>query len=134
MSARCISMCNEITLFTRLTGDAKHVISTGVALIAIGAAMKIFASAIEDMSGMSWEELAKGLVGMAGALAAVTIAVNFMPKNMVGTGVGLIAVSTSLVIMANALGKLGGMSWGEVAKGLVALGGSMAILAIGLNV
>ena len=124
----------EITLFTRLTGDAKHVISTGVALIAIGAAMKIFASAIEDMSGMSWEELAKGLVGMAGALAAVTIAVNFMPKNMVGIGVGLIAVSTSLVIMANALGKLGGMSWSEVAKGLVALGGSMAILAIGLNV
>lgn len=123
----------EITLFTNLTGNAQHVLSTGVALIAIGAAMKIFASAIQDMSTMSWEELAKGLIAMAGALTAVTVAVNFMPKNMVGIGVGLIAVSTALVIMASALEKFGGMSWEEIAKGLVALGGSMAILAIGLN-
>lgn len=123
----------EIAIFTNLTGNAKHVISTGVALIAIGAAMKIFASAVQDMASMSWEELAKGLTGMAGALLAVTVAVNFMPKNMVGIGVGLIAVSTALVILANALDKMGGMSWKEIAKGLVTLGGSMGILAIGLN-
>lgn len=124
----------EITLFINLTGNAKHVISTGVALIAIGAAMKIFASAVQDFSTMSWEELAKGLVGMTGALLAVTIAINFMPKNMIGIGVGLIAISTALVIMSNTLNKLGGMSWSEIAKGLTVLGGSMAILAIGLNV
>lgn len=70
----------EVTAFTKLTGNAKHVISTGVALIAIGAAMKIFASAVKDFSGMQWDEIARGLVAMAGALAAVTIAVNFMPK------------------------------------------------------
>lgn len=127
------ALLTEITLFTNLTGNAKHVISTGVALIAIGVAMKIFASAVQDMSSMNWEELAKGLVGIAGALAAVTLAVNFMPKNMVGIGVGLIAVSTALVIMSGALDKLGGMSWESIAKGLVALGGSMAILAVGLN-
>ena len=34
---------------------------------------------------------------MAGALAAVTIAVNFMPKNMIGIGTGLIAVSAALL-------------------------------------
>jgi len=123
----------EIAIFTNVTGNAKHVISTGIALIAIGTAMKIFASAVQDMAAMSWGELAKGLTGMAGALLAVTVAVNFMPKNMIGIGVGLIAVSTALVILANALEKMGGMSWEEIAKGLVALGGSIAILAIGLN-
>nr|DAQ19099.1 MAG TPA: tail tape measure [Caudoviricetes sp.] len=124
----------EVALFTNLTGNAKHVISTGVALIAIGAAMKIFASAVQDMSNLTWEELAKGLAGMAGALLAVTAAVNFMPKNMISIGAGLIAVSTALVIMASALDKLGGMSWEGIAKGLVALGGSITILAVGLNV
>lgn len=123
----------EVVLFTNLTGNAKHVISTGLALIEIAAAMKIFASAVGDFGSMSWEEIAKGLVTMAGALTAVTIAVNFMPKNMVGIGTGLIAVSAALVIMANALNKMGGMSWEEIAKGLVTLGGAMAILAIGLN-
>lgn len=123
----------EVTAFTKLTGNAKHVISTGVALIAIGAAMKIFASAVKDFSGMQWDEIARGLIAMAGALAAVTIAVNFMPKNMIGIGTGLIAVSAALLILANALNQMGSMSWEEIAKGLITLGGAMAILAIGLN-
>jgi hypothetical protein len=124
----------EVEIFTKNTGNVKHVISTGVALIAIGAAMKIFASAAQDMAKMSWEELARGLSGMAGTLLAVTLALNFMPKNMVSIGVGLIAMSTALVILANALGKMGGMSWDEIARGLTVLGGSVAILAVGLNV
>ena len=123
----------EITLFTNLTGNAKHVMSTGIALIAIAASMKIFASAVQDFSSLSWEEIAKGLVAMAGALTAVTVAVNFMPKNMIGIGTGLIAVAGALVIMAEALNKMSGMTWEEIAKGLVTLGGAMAILAIGLN-
>lgn len=123
----------EIAAFTNLTGNAKHVISTGVALVVIGAAMKIFASAVKDFSTMNWDEIARGLVAMAGALAAVTVAVNFMPKNMAGIGTRLIAVSTALIILANALGKMSGMSWEEIAKGLVTLGGAMGIMAIGLN-
>ena len=123
----------EITAFTKLTGNASHVVSTGVALVAIAAAMKVMAEAIKDFSGMQWDEIARGLVAMAGALAAVTIAVNLMPKNMTGIGIGLIAVSSALLIVANVLEKMGGFSWEEIVKGLAALGGSMAILAIGLK-
>ena len=123
----------EIVAFTRLTGNAQHVIATSAALIGIGAAMKIFAAAVKDFSAMNWSELAVGLVGMAGALAAVTIAVNFMPKNMIAIGTGLIAVSTALLIMASALENMGGMEWNEIAKGLVALGGSLGIMAVGLR-
>lgn len=126
-------LLGEIALFTNLTGNAKHVLSTGTALIAIAASMKIFASAVQDFGSMSWEEIAKGLVTMAGALTAVTVAVNFMPKNMIGIGTGLIAVAAALVIVAEALGKMSGMTWEEIAKGLVTLGGAMAILAVGLN-
>lgn len=123
----------EIVAFTRLTGNAQHVIATSAALIGIGAAMKILAAAVKDFSAMNWSELAVGLVGMAGALTAVTIAVNFMPKNMIAIGTGLIAVSTALLIMASALENMGGMEWNEIAKGLVALGGSLGIMAVGLR-
>lgn len=123
----------EIVAFTRLTGNAQHVIATSAALIGIGAAMKILAAAVKDFSAMNWSELAVGLVGMAGALAAVTIAVNFMPKNMIAIGTGLIAVSTALLIMASALENMGGMEWNEIAKGLVALGGSLGMMAVGLR-
>lgn len=123
----------EIVAFTHLTGNAQHVIATSAALIGIGAAMKILAAAVKDFSAMNWSELAVGLAGMAGALAAVTIAVNFMPKNMIVIGTGLIAVSTALLIVASALENMGGMEWNEIAKGLVALGGSLGIMAVGLR-
>ena len=123
----------EITAFTKLTGDAKHVISTGLALIEIAAAMKILVSAVADFASMSGAEIAKGLIAMGGALAEVTIAVNAMPKNMVGVGTGLVIVGAALKIVASALSSMGNMSWEEIAKGLVAMGGSLAGLAIGLN-
>ena len=123
----------EVAIFTNLTGDSKKVISTGIAMIAIAAAMKIFASATKDLASMTWGELAKGLVGMAGALAMVIVALKLLPNNLISSGIGLIAISTALIILAEAFGKMGGMSWSGVAKGLVALGGSLLILAVGLK-
>ena len=124
----------EITVFTKLTGDAKGLVSTGIAMIGIGAAMKIFASAIGDFGNLDWNQIAKGLVAMGGALAEVAIAMKVMPKNTISVGIGLIAVGAALEIVANALGKMGGMTWEEIAKGLVTMGGALAELAIGLNV
>lgn len=124
----------EITVFTKLTGNAKGLVSTGIAMIGIGAAMKIFASAMGDFGNLDWNQIAKGLVAMGGALAEVAIAMKVMPKNTISVGVGLIAVGAALEIVANALGKMGGMTWEEIAKGLVTMGGALAELAIGLNV
>lgn len=124
----------ELALFTKLTGNAKKVASTGIALVLIAASMKIFASAVTDFAAMSWDEIGRGLAGMAGALLAVAVAVNLMPRNMIGIGVGLVVVAGALVVLSDALGRMGGMSWEEIGKGLAALGGSLLILAIGLNV
>lgn len=124
----------EITVFTKLTGNAKGLVSTGIAMIGIGAAMKIFASAMGDFGNLDWNQIAKGLVAMGGALAEVAIAMKVMPKNTISVGIGLIAVGAALEIVANALGKMGGMTWEEIAKGLVTMGGALAELAIGLNV
>ena len=123
----------EITAFTKLTGNAQGLISTGLAMIEIGAAMKIFASAMADFGGMSLVEIGKGLLAMGGALAEVAIAMNAMPKNLITTGAGLVTVGAALNVLAEALGKMGGMSWEAVAKSLVAMGGALAELAVGLN-
>ena len=123
----------ELALFTNLNGNAKKLLATGISMMAIGVAMNLFASAMIKMGNMNWESIGKGLVGIAGALAAVTLSTNLMPKNMVGIGIGLMAVSTAMVILAEAMGKFGTMSWEGIGKSLSMLGGSMLILAVGLN-
>lgn len=123
----------EIAGFTKLTGNAKHVISTGISLIAIGAAMKILASAIKDFGNMKWDEIGRGLTAMAGALAAVTLAINFMPKNMIGIGTGLVIVGAALEIIAHSMVKMGNFSYDQIKNSLVVMGSALAELAIGLN-
>lgn len=123
----------ELAVFTNMSGNAKHVMSTGVALTAIGAAMKILASAVKDFAQLQWDELGRGLTAMGGALAEVAIAVNLMPKNMIGIGTGLVIVGGALEIIANCMSKFGGMQWEEIGRGLTVMGGALAELAISLN-
>ena len=123
----------EVALFTNLTGNAKHVISTGIALVAIAGAMKIFASAMSDFGKMKWDTIGRGLAAMAGSLLLVTAAVRLMPSNALGVGVGLIAIGAALLIVAEAMKNMGGMQWDAIGRGLVVLGGSLGIIAVAVN-
>lgn len=118
--------------FTKLTGGASNMFSIGVGMIAISAAMKIFASAVKDMGSMGWDVLGKGMLTMAVALAAIAVAVKFMPATMALTGIGFIAMAAGLVILAAALKIMGSMSWGEIVRSLVAISAAFMVLCIGL--
>lgn len=115
---------------TQLSGKA---ISTGIGIVLLASAMKILASACSDFASMSWEAMLQGIAGLALSLTIVGIALNSMPKNMVGIGLGLIGVSTALLILSAALNSMGGMSWEEIGKGLFTLGSALAILTLGLH-
>lgn len=108
-------------------------IKGGAGMILFAVAVKMVAGVCAELSQLSWDEIGRGLAGLAGVLLAVTLAMNFMPTNMIGVGVGLIAVSAALLIMSSALTTMGGMTWDQIAIGLVAMGGALGILAIGLN-
>lgn len=122
----------ELALFTRLTGNGANLVITGIGMTILAAAMLILTEAITRLGDMSWEELAKGMAGMAGALLIIAAAVNLMPKTMIFTAVGMVVMAAALVILSQALSTMGGMSWEEIGKGLVALGGSLLILTVAL--
>lgn len=122
----------EISIFSKVTGNAKNVISTSASLILFGGAMKILASAMSDFGSMSWESIAKGLVAMGGALIEISIGMRLMPKDTIIISAGLVVFAAAMNLLVIALVKMGNMSWESIAKGLVAMGGSIAILAIGL--
>lgn len=113
---------------TGIVLQAAAILILSAALNAMGLALKIFAS-------MSWEEMAKGLVTLAGALVIIAGAMALMPNgvNLTLQAAGLVLVGLALNLMGAALKSMGGMSWEAIAKGLVALGGALLVLAIGLN-
>lgn len=119
----------ELAVFTNLSGNAKHVMSTGVALTAIGAAMKILASAVKDFAQLQWDELGRGLTVMGGALAELAISLNFM-KGTLGGSAALLVASAALAVLAPVLSILGALSWEAIAKGLISIAGAFTIIGV----
>lgn len=126
------ALLGELAIFINLVGGAKNMVAIGTGITLVAAAMKILSGVLYDFGNMEWEEIAKGLVALGGSLLIIAGALQIMPKNMVGTAVGLIGVAAALVILSEALTTMGGMTWEEIAKGLITLAGSLTILAVAL--
>lgn len=126
-------MLGEIVAFTKLIGEPTHMISTATGMLIIGAAMNVLAIAVEKLGNLSWTEIGKGLLTMAGALLIIAGAVNIMPNNLPIISLGLTVMSVALIGLAAALNMMGGMSWEGIAKSLVTLAGSLVILAVAMN-
>lgn len=103
----------------------------GVGLLAVAVALNIMALAVKSFAEMQWQDMAKGLTGVAGALLILAGAMNLMPNgaSLALQGVGLALIGVGLIAVAKAIGILGKMSWGNMAKGLVGIAGTLILLA-----
>ena len=122
----------EMAAFTYIVND-KNLISLGVGLIGVSAALLIMSNAVIPLAGLSWGGIAKGLTAIVGILASLAGFVYVInPASLMTAGAGLIIVSGALIIISNAIGTLAGLSWDGIAKGIVAIAGSLAVLAAGM--
>jgi hypothetical protein len=104
----------------------------GAGIVEVSAAMKILASAIKDMSGMSWIEIGKGMTVMAGGLGAIVLAMKLMSPTDILSATGLVIAVAGLKILASAMKDMASMSWGDIAKSLVELLGALTLLSLAL--
>lgn len=124
----------EIAAFNYLNSKASNMMGVAVALIGVGAALHIFIPVLQQLGGMSWENVAKGLISIAVALAAVTIAARYLPsENLLLVSGALPAVTSALLVLADAMLELSTLSWKQVLSSLAATAGAMGILVVSLR-
>ena len=98
-------------------------------LLAMSVAMLILGKAIENMGGMSWEAIGKGLVALGGSLIILSDGLWAMKGSLAGAEALLVA-SLALTVLSVVLKSLGKMSLGEIGKSLLALAGAFAVMGI----
>lgn len=111
----------------------KELKSSVKAIKNLASALLILSVALKVMGSMSWEEMGVALISMTVGLAALVGAIYLLPKDTALRAAGMIGLAAAMVILGGALKIMSTMSWGEVAVSLVALAGSLAILAIAMN-
>ena len=120
-------------VLSKLGGFGSILGGTGI-LIAVQSLDEISEN-LKRMGSMSWEEIGKGLTAMGGALLAVAGFSGALGKiagfsGLLGAG-AILATIQGLDQLANGLIKFGGMDWETIGRGLVAMGGALALVAGG---
>ena len=113
-----------------LSANAGGMIRAGAGIAAMAVGIAILAGAVKILATMSWEDMAKGLLGLAGILVAVAAAANVMPASLILTGPGLVAFAGGVAILAGALKLMGSMNMEEIGKGLLAMAGALTLVAL----
>jgi len=130
-----VILLNTLALTSNLMPVAAKMLSTGLGLVAIAFAIKILASAVKDLSGMNWEEMAKGLTGVAALLVSLALFTKFAKANATGVlaGAGIVLLASGIKILASAMLDLQGISWLDIAKGLTVIAGGLKFMAMALT-
>ena len=126
-------LLGSLALFTKIDmGGMKKVTSSIPLMIGMSVAMLILAAAMKKMADISPEGILKGLVAIGVLMAEISLflrAYKFDGK-LKGTAIGIVILSSAMLILAKAVENFGGMDWGQIGKGLTAIGA--LLLELGL--
>ena len=111
----------------------KYFYSIGAVLMKIAGAFLILTIVAKIIAGMSWGDLGKAGVGIAGIIAVVALlmTISMIPgKNINDIGKMLLGISGAMIILAITAKLIAGMSWEEMGKAAVGLVGLVGIVAL----
>lgn len=99
------------------------------ALLVAASALVVLVPALKGFASLSWEEIGKAMVVLAGSLILLAGGLILMTASLPGAAALTIAAA-ALAVLAPVLIVLGAMSWESICKGLVALAGAFVVLGL----
>lgn len=127
----------ELSVALKIINGTKVPLSTSVAMIALAEACKVLGDALAKFATFSWDEIARGLTAMGGALAELTASLSILSKAggfgaLLG-GTGMLIAVQSLDEISQNLERLGNLSWDQIGHGLAAMGRALGEFTVALS-
>lgn len=101
-------------------------------LIGLAIAIDLLTISVLALSRLSWDELLRGLAGVGGLLAGVAAAAKPLSASsggLIRASVGIIGIAIAMKILASAVADFAELSWEELVKGLIGVGGGLVAIA-----
>lgn len=127
VSVALLAMTSAMTVMKSAKGDLKGVAGS---VLAMATALTLLIIPIKVLSGLDMGSLAKGLLGILVPLAAMGAVLSGLSGgNYSGIGTNMIAMAAAMTLLVIPLKVLGSMDLGSLAKGIVAFGVALGLLA-----
>lgn len=127
-----IGLMAAMAAFATATDGTKKMLSIGLGMIGVATAVKILGSAMKTIGSLDGNQLETALVGIAGGLTLLAIALNFM-KGTFGASASLLIASIALAALGGAMLIIANLDWDKLAISLTGIGIVLLELAVGLN-
>lgn len=114
-----------------MSGVQGNMVSVGLGLVLVAAALKILESAVKGFAEMDWDAMLRGLAGVGMALTALAIfsRIASTAKGAVANAVGLLILGAALKVIAGVVREFADMPWDEMGKGFAMLGASLLVMS-----
>lgn len=125
-------LVGAMALLTKIGGAGAFVTMPIIAasLVLLAVAVDILAIAVLALAQLSWEQIAKGLAGVGGALLAISVGTKLMGPQLLAVGPALIPIAIALNLMALSMMLFATLSWEEIGKGIAGI--AVGLLAVGV--
>ena len=117
----------ELAVFAVITRYAKHMMSTALGMVLMGAALEIMVDVVNKLGNIDPDALIQGLIALAGVILEVAIAGQAM-KGTIGGALSMIIMAGALEVLVNVVTKLGNLSIDTIATGLITLALALGIV------
>lgn len=121
------ALCAGLVVAAKLMNGTKFGIGKGTGFVLMAASMEILQDAVAKFAEMDLESIRRGLLAMAGGLAACVAALNFS-KGTIGSAISLTMMAAAVNLLVPAFQGLGNLSWEAIGKGLLTIVGAFVVL------
>jgi len=125
----------EIAAFMRVIEGSKMGVTSGVGLLLMAGSLLIISQVVEQLGKMKVDQVKQGLIAMGAVMAEIAIFTKLTGSgfNLIATGIGMTILGTAMLILAEAIGKLGSIPIDQLQNGLVAMGAALLIVVAAVN-
>ena len=118
-------LCGALAIMSHQKGTY----AASLAILNLSLSLKVLSGTVQTFSQMSWEEIAKGLTTLAGALISLTLSALLMRKGLPGAAAMTIMAAAILLLVPSLL-MLGKMPTDEIVRSIGAIAGVLGTLVV----
>ncbi len=124
-----------LAVLIKYVGGSKiaNIIGFPATMIALAVAMTILAVAVKNLADLSWEEIGRGLVGVAGSMAILIAAVKLMDgssRRIKKIATSMLILSVAIVVISKAVKNFSDMNPNSLIQGLLGVGVVLSELCV----
>lgn len=137
MAVTLVGLVGTLKLISKIDMSGMSSLKAATSLVGLGVAVLVISAALKVFASINPEELARGMMALVGVVATLTVSIVAMSKfgGKINTSAGsLLALSASVVILAQAVKTLSNIDGKDLPKALLSLAAIMGSLAAFLKI